>query len=219
MKFGDSTILLITILSVVIAGLGIGYMISGGLNDEHPSASAQNTYNLNLVVTTENWYNQSVGTQPAFFVLGANGLESSANITIPSFTKINLTIFNYDDGNGSLAPQYANVTGTVGGVETYFNNTMINSTQASSIAINGSATASSVPIALISHTFTITNKQGQVLVNIPVPLSSVVHATFYLNQSGSYLWQCEVNCGSGPTGWDGAMASPGWMCGYFNVEL
>lgn len=221
MKLTESTVLLVTVASVIVAGLAIGYMVSGALAEEHETnSSTQSAYDLNLVVTTNNYYNATVGAQPAYFVLGPSGPESSTNITLPAFTQIDLTIFNYDDGNGTLAPQYGNVTGTVGNVITYFNDTLMNSTYYNnSIAVNGSVTASSVPLDFIAHTFTITTTSGKVLVNIPVPISSVVHATFYINETGSFLWQCEVACGSGPTGWGGAMATPGWMAGYVYVKL
>jgi hypothetical protein len=35
---------------------------------------------------------------------------------------------------------------------------------------------------------------------------------------GTYTWQCETPCGSGPTGWGGAMATYGWMRGNFSVS-
>ncbi|EQD47830.1 hypothetical protein B1B_12147, partial [mine drainage metagenome] len=67
--------------------------------------------------------------------------------------------------------------------------------------------------------FTILSSTGSVLVNVPVPMSSVVHASFYINQTGTFNWQCEVDCGSGPTGWGGAMSTPGWMMGSVKVIL
>lgn len=220
MKITDNITLIVTVALVVAAGMGIGFMVTNSAANNHPSGSSS-AYDLNLVITTNNFFNNATGDQPAFYVLGSNGLVSSANISIPAFTQIDLTIFNYDNGNGSLySPQYANVTGTVGNTETYFNNTLMNSTDAtSSININGSITTHNVNPALIAHTFTILNAQGVPIVNIPVPVSSIVHAVFYINQTGSFTWQCEVNCGSGPTGWDGAMATPGWMTGFVNVTL
>ena len=220
MKLTDNVTLLVTVIMIVAAGIGVGFMITGSLGQNH-AASSSSVYDLNLVITTNNYYNNSTGDQPAYFVLGPNGLESSANISIPAFTLIDLTIFNYDNGSGNLSsPQYANVTGTVGNTETYFNNTMMNSTDATtSININGSITTHHVNETLIAHTFTILNSQGGTIVNIPVPVNSIVHAVFYINQTGSFTWQCEVNCGSGPTGWDGAMATPGWMTGFVNVTL
>jgi hypothetical protein len=220
MKLTNNVTLLVTVIMIVAAGIGVGFMITGSMGQNHASSSSS-VYDLNLVITTNNYYNNSTGYQPAYFVLGQNGLESSANISIPAFTLIDLTIFNYDNGNGSIgSPQYANVTGTVGGTETYFNNTLLNATDpANTININGSITAKSVPVALIAHTFTILSSTGSVLVNVPVPVSSVVHASFYINQTGTFLWQCQVACGSGPIGWDGAMATPGWMMGSIKVSL
>jgi heme/copper-type cytochrome/quinol oxidase subunit 2 len=220
MKLTNNVTLLVTVIMIVAAGIGVGFMITGSIGQNHGS-STSSVYDLNLVITTNNYYNNSTGDQPAYFVLGQNGLESSANISIPAFTLIDLTIFNYDNGNGSIAgPQYANVTGTVGGTETYFNNTLMNATDPSNtININGSITTKNVSESLVAHTFTILSTTGSVLVNVPVPVSSVVHALFYINQTGTFNWQCEVDCGSGPTGWGGAMATPGWMMGSIKVSL
>ena len=63
-------------------------------------------------MTTNNQYNSSVGDQPAFYILSGGKLLSTANITLPSNKKIDLTIINYDDGVGPVATQYDNVTGT-----------------------------------------------------------------------------------------------------------
>ncbi len=220
----SSAVAVAIVVTIAAGGLAAGLFV-GHFSSSPPieqtqvkSVSAASApYQLVLVITTNNFYNASVGYQPAFFVLSNGTLESSANITIPANTKIEVTIINYDDGNGTVAPIYANVTGTLNGKETIVNNTNVNSTYGNDqIVVNGSEQVSSVPVNNIAHTFTIQNG-SKVLLNIPIEPSSIVQATFELGP-GTYTWQCEVSCGSGPTGWDGAMNTAGWMSGTVTAE-
>jgi len=173
-------------------------------------------YVLTLVITTGNTYNGTVGEQPAYYVLGQNGLQSSANISLPAHRLIKLVIINYDDGNASLiSPSYANVNGTTGGTISFASNANVNSTQLSSgILIRGVQTVSAVPTDLIAHTFTIPSLG----LNVPIPLSSTVVATFTVDRTGTFIWFCMTTCGSGSNGLAGAMATPGWMTGSVTVS-
>lgn len=115
-----------------------------------------------------------------------------------------LTIQSFDDGTAPL-PQnspYQKVSGTVGGSE----------------LIDGKA-ATSVPNTQIAHTFTI----PALGLNVVIPAapkggSVTVTATFKTPKAGSFVWQCEAPCGTGPTGWGGAMITPGWMVGTITVK-
>ena len=218
--------IILTVIVVLIAagGLATGIFASH-LSSNTPVEQTQGNlstgssapFQLVLVITTNNFYNASVGYQPAYFVLQNGTLQSSANITIPANQKVELTVINYDNGNGTVSPIYANVTGTIIGKETIINNTNVNSTNGNSqINVNGGAVVSSVPVNNIAHTFTIQNGSN-IILNIPVVPSSVVQATFELSP-GVYTWQCEVSCGSGPTGWGGAMEAPGWMTGTLTAD-
>lgn len=182
------------------------------------SAPTSHSYDLNLLVTTNNFFNQSVGYQPAFYVLENGSLYSTASLNLPSNEEVNLTIINYDDGNGSVPPQFANVVGTSGNKITIINDTNVNSSQGSGgINVSGGSTVSEVPDSNIAHTFTILGTANKVVLNIPIVPSSVIFATFNVS-SGNYTWQCEVSCGSGPSGWQGAMDTPGWMAGAVQVS-
>ena len=174
-------------------------------------SQTQGPYSLTLVITTGNMYNSSVGDQPAYYVLTSHGLESSADISLPANRLIELTIVNYDDGNANLtSSSYANVQGTVNGTITYVNNDVVNSTQGQNgIAVKGSQIVSSVPPAQVAHTITIPSLG----INIPVPVSSTVTAFIKIDKAGTYTWLCETACGSGATGLEGAMSTPGWMTG------
>lgn len=175
------------------------------------SSQIQGPYSLTLVVTTGNTFNPTVGDQPAYYVLTAQGLQSSANISLPVNRLIELTIVNYDDGNANLtSPQYANVQGTVDGTITYVSDANTNSSQGSNgINVSGGQTVTSVPAEDIAHTFTIPSLG----INIPVPVSSTVTAFIKIDKAGTYTWICETACGSGDTGLEGAMSTSGWMTG------
>jgi hypothetical protein len=172
---------------------------------------------LTMVITTNNLYNSSVGTQPAFFVQGSNGLESSANITLPAHRLIEVIIMNFDSGNATfVGPQYENVTGTVNGTMTFYNNDAMNATQGpSGIVLQGAQTVSSLSpqLELLSHTFTVPSLG----LNIPIAAESTEVAYFTTGGPGSYTWLCESLCGSGANGLEGAMSTAGWMNGVLTV--
>ena len=223
---------------IVIGGVGIGAIYYHSVSSVSSTGLPQQT-SLTLVVTTENYYNNTSihHGQPAFFVLEPNGsLASAANLNLPSHKLISLTIVDYDSG---LVPNigstglsnnttYVKVIGTVGGVEYYYNNTNINSSLSNNvsnnISIRGGSVISQFPWVgnatggyNVAHTFTIISS-GSIILNMPTPGLSVVHANFYINQTGTYAWQCYVPCGELNDGWGGAMATAGWMTGQVTVS-
>ena len=58
------------------------------------SSQIEQPYQLTLVITTNNIFNSTVGDQPAYYVLTAHGLQSSANISLPVNRLNELTIVN-----------------------------------------------------------------------------------------------------------------------------
>jgi len=180
------------------------------------SATSSSPYVLTLVITTSNTFNSSVGQQPAYYVLGPNGLQSSANITLPANRMIEVVIMNYDQGNATpISSQYDNVSGTVNGTMSVISNNVVNSSEGpSGIVITGTQTVSSLPPALISHTFT----APQLNLNIPVAAETTVIAYFMTGGPGTYPWFCTTPCGAGSSGLAGAMETPGWMSGSIVVS-
>lgn len=175
------------------------------------ATNSSSPFVLTLVLTTNNVYNSTIGTQPAYFVLGPNGLESSANINLPANRLIKLIIVCYDNGSANLlVPVDNGVSGTVNGTILVASNNASDASQGpSSIVINGSQSLTYVPEDELAHTFSVPSLN----LNIPVPLSSTVVAYFTIPKPGTYLWLCETNCGSGPLGTLGAMSTMGWMTG------
>jgi plastocyanin len=163
------------------------------------------------VVTTSNVYNSTVGEQPAYYVLGPHGPESAASIALPAHGLIELVIICYDDGAANLtSSQYATVIGTQNNAVTVVSNTNVNSSQgAAGIQVSGGQSVSSLPANDTAHTFTI----PQLGINIPIAPSSTTVAYFTINQTGTFTWFCQTECGYGNKGLLGAMSTPGWMTG------
>lgn len=201
-------------LALVLGGLGAGIVVSGHGSGGVTTTTATTTvstanssepYVLKLVVATDSIFNSSAADQPAFFVVGPNGLESAASISLPAHRLIELVIVNYDDGNASLVQPNENVvSGTQGGTIFFASNDNINSTQGSSgIVVRGGQTVSTVPLDEVAHTFTV----PALNLNVPIPLSSTVVAYFTIDHAGSFVWYCFTACG------DSAMSTSGWMTG------
>ncbi|MCL4433382.1 MAG: hypothetical protein M1399_01205 [Actinobacteria bacterium] len=133
---------------------------------------------------------------------------SPADLAIPSNTTVVLTIYNYDNGTAPLSAGSL-FDKVEGGTET----------------VNGSP-VTSIPNANISHTFTVASLQ----LNVPIPAApsttgpggesepAVVTFTFHVTKAGTYTWQCEAPCGTGPTGMGGPMVTPGYMTGSLTVQ-
>jgi hypothetical protein len=179
-------------------------------------SNSSQPYSLTLVEIMENFWNSTSESQPAFFVLGSHGLESSANISLPTNRLIELTIVSYDTPTENTTTAESTVTGTVGG-----NMYLVNGTLASGMS-NDSATVlehwgrnvTSVSPSTLAHTFTV----QQLGINIPVVGGSTVMAYLYFTHPGTYTWICMTVCGLGNNGLAGAMTKPGWMTGTLNVK-
>ncbi len=229
MKANEIAVTFLIMIALAFAGIGVGY----GMGTTMPGSSSPGTststitvtasatssssanesspYVLTLVVSTNNIFNSTIGDQPAFYVLGPNGLESAASISLPAHRLIKLVIVDYDEGAANLTlPKYATAAGTQNNSVTVVSNDNVNSSQgAAGILVNGGETASSFNASEIAHTFTI----PQLGINIPIaPLSTVV-AYFTINQTGTFTWFCQTECGYGARGVLGAMSTPGWMTG------
>jgi heme/copper-type cytochrome/quinol oxidase subunit 2 len=239
----QNTAILAVIVILFIAGIGMGYIVgfSGiktgtaststytstvvsnatvtkSLTSEATTTVQNNSapYDLTLAITTQNTFNSTVGQQPAYYVVTPSGLVSSANISLPAHRLIKLVIICYDDGPAPLVfNNDVNVSGTQGNLESIVNNDNVNSSQGStSINITGGQVVSNVNMSDIAHTFTI----PQLGVNLPIPPSSTVTAYLTLNDTGTFQWFCQTECGFGTTGQLGAMDTPGWMTGDITVS-
>ncbi len=225
---------------VVVGGISVGAAYYGS-TISHPTSTAPTSTSLTLVIVPSGWYSNSTinHDQPAYLVLEPNGsLASSAYINLPAHQLITLKLIDYDSyglsqvigqTGTSNQSEYANFTGTIGDKGYMYNCTNVNVTlppsstgnvsipsglQVSNFPWQGNNTTGGYDVA---HTFTILSGSN-IVVNVPSPGMSVVTAQFYLNTTGTFVWQCFIPCGYGPDGWSGAMATSGWMTGTINVS-
>ncbi len=201
-------------VALVLSGFGAALAVGSGggtsvatttVTTTTTNSSSSSPFVITLVIATDSIFNSTAADQPAFFVLGQNGLQSSANISLPANRLIKLVIINYDDGNASLVvPADTAVSGTTDGTIFVASNDNINSSQgAGAIDVKGGESVTSVPADQVSHTFSVPSLH----LNIPIPVSSTVVAYFTVHQVGSFTWLCETLCG------DAAMSTKGWMTG------
>ncbi|MCF8565479.1 hypothetical protein LLE49_12205 [Alicyclobacillus tolerans] len=127
-----------------------------------------------------------------------------ANLTLPANADVTITVNSYDDGNAPIPSGDNKVTGTVDGTMT----------------VDGKS-VTSIPTKDVAHTITISS----IGLNIPIAVKtssekySATEFTFHTPSKPTTLdWQCMAACGSGSSGWQGAMATDGWMKGTFNVQ-
>ncbi len=117
---------------------------------------------------------------------------------------VKLVIHSYDDGSAPVLASFTKVKGTFGNAE----------------FVNGKK-MTAFKAADVAHTMTI--MAGNQQINVVVPVRSAkekfvtVTAEFKFAKAGKYNWQCEAACGSGKSGWMGAMMTNGWMRGTWNV--
>ena len=196
----------------VITAAGLGSYIATSTSQPSVTTIQQGgtAYRLTLIEPMNTGWNATTA-QPKFYVVGPGGLGSSASISLPVKTLIQVTIVSYDTPTPGSTDQQGRVSGTVSG--TVF---LINGTAASmsSMPEQWGQNVTSVPGAGLAHTFTI----PQLGVNVPVVGGDTEIAYIYFTTSGTYTWLCETPCGFGPTGSEGAMSAAGWMTGSITVS-
>ncbi len=131
------------------------------------------------------------------------------DFTVPAHSSVRVEIRCFDDGSASIPGSYSRVKGTLDG------------TMAVTSGTNGVLSSEKVQTVKvwdpkkIAHTLTVPD----IGLNIPVPPMSTVKFTFVTGAPGTHVWQCMSKCGSGSSGWGGAMASNGWMKGTMTVAV
>ncbi len=216
----EKTLYTLIMVVIIIGGISIGAAyyksVSEISSSTHSNGTQGGIYYITLLETMNNSMNNTM--QPRFFIVSNGYLLPATNISLPSHTLIALTVISYDTPTPGTPTTYSNVTGTVGNVITFINGTsatgmMVNASSSMQMMGNWEANVSSIPAGEIAHTITIT----QIGLNIPIEGGFTEIAKFYVNSTGSYTWQCMSPCGTGSSGWGGAMATPGWMTGTFYI--
>lgn len=164
------------------------------------ASSGQRTGHLYLVIATP----KMLGTDdmPAYI---------PAYASVPSSATVRVEIVNFDDATpltGGLT-QFARVTGTIGNRITV---SPLDPTAPNTVAPGQSFTA--LDPENVSHTFTVAGLG----INVPVAPKARTIFTIQTPEAGSYSWRCNDPCGTGASGWGGAMSKAGYMTGKLTVE-
>ena len=195
--------------TIATAGLGaLGIFIVGSLGwDAAQMAAAASpprtvstvvqggTPHIYLTVATPDMLQSEVG--PAFM---------PSNFTLPAHSDVTITVINFDDPTAlpAASRQYAIAEGIRGQLS------IQSMDPADPNKVAPTRTADRLdPTTGVSHTFTIA-KLG---LSVPIAPSAKTTFTFHTGAAGTYTWQCMDPCGTGPTGWGGAMAAKGYMSG------
>jgi hypothetical protein len=141
--------------------------------------------------------------------IGPTVLPSHA--TVPAFSEVTVTIINFDDATPLTGyyKRYAAATNIHGAVSSQ----PIDTTNPNAVGKSPAQTYTSVDPNLVSHTFTIPSLG----LNVPILAKSRTTFTFYTGAAGTFEWHCEDPCGTGPSGWSGAMSTLGYMGGELTV--
>jgi hypothetical protein len=129
-----------------------------------------------------------------------------SNIAWPADTTIDVTIVNFDDATAlpASATAYATARGIIGKMTI----TPLDAGNPNAAAPATQATSLD-PANGVSHTFTIAGLG----VNVPLAPKATTTFRFHTGGAGTYEWRCMDPCGSGDTGWGGAMDAKGYMSG------
>jgi hypothetical protein len=133
-----------------------------------------------------------------------------SNLTLPAHSTVRIRITNFDDATAQKPAKYAHVWGTVG------NTVQVQKMMAVSMPnmLSKARTVDALPAATqVSHTFT---SDGMHL-NVPVLPAGVTTFVIKTGAPGHYTFQCMNPCGTGKTGWGGAMSKKGEMSGTITV--
>jgi hypothetical protein len=195
--------------SIATAGLGaLGIFIVGSLGwDAAQMAAAASPPKAAATVVqggTPHIY-LTIAT-PDMLVTEVGPAVMPSSFTFPAHSDVILTVTNFDDATALPAgsEQYAIAEGTSGPLSIQSMDPADPNAAVTTRTVDRLDSATGV-----SHTFTIA-KLG---LNVPIAPKSRTTFTFHTGAAGSYDWQCMDPCGSGPTGWDGAMSTKGYMIG------
>ncbi len=137
---------------------------------------------------------------------------------LPAFTKVHVTVYEYDSGSPLRNQQWGQVQGTVGG------NAVLNGspfTTFNSYSGNGVAHTFAVPAMGVSVPLVGVSATANVCGSSPCHFNSAHNIetfTFKTGAPGSYNWQCFVPCGLGYLyGNGGPMSTQNYMGGELEV--
>lgn len=131
--------------------------------------------------------------------------------TVPAFSEVTVTIINFDTATPltGVYKRYATASGIVGTVASQ----PIDTKNPNAAGKAPAQTYTAVDPNLVAHTFTIPTLG----LNVPILATSRTTFTFRTGAAGTFAWHCQDPCGTGPSGWSGAMSTLGYMGGELTV--
>jgi hypothetical protein len=122
-----------------------------------------------------------------------------------------VTVANFDGATPltGAGERYAKATGIAGSLSCR----TLDPANPNAQATGAAQTSKSVDPSLVSHTFTV----ADLGLNVPICAMCQTSFTFFSGAPGTFTWRCMDPCGTGPSGWDGAMATDGYMSGHITV--
>lgn len=195
-----------TIATAGLAALGIFIVGSLGWDAAQMAAAASppkavstvvqgGTPHIYLMIATPDMLQSDVG--PAMV---------PSNFSLPAHSDVTITVTNFDDATAlpATAQEFAVAEGTAGPITVQ----AMDPTNPNLAGVTRTVDRLDATTG-VSHTFTI----AALGVNVPIAPKSKTTFTFHTGAAGPLVWQCMDPCGSGPTGWGGAMATKGYMTG------
>jgi hypothetical protein len=156
----------------------------------------------------------------SYLVMGPDGhWVHSTQWELPAYTRVNVTLYEYDSGGSLRNEVWGLVRGTIGG--DYLLNGKAVSLLNSSVG-NGVAHTFSVPAMGVNVPLWGVNGNAKNFCNVaPCQLSeahNVIQFSFVTGHPGQYRWQCFIPCGLGYlAGNGGPMDTLGYMAGFLKV--
>jgi hypothetical protein len=134
-----------------------------------------------------------------------------SKVTVPANTDVTVTIINFDDST-PLTGRYISFA-TASGINGKFTTQGMDPADPNGPPTSPAQTVSAIDPNVVSHTFTIPSLK----LNVPLMPKSNTTFTFRTGAPGIYEWHCQDPCGTGPSGWSGAMSQQGFMGGRLTV--
>ena len=206
--------LVVTVLAVVLAGLGVSVAAVAGVADGVRAAAGQLTSATAATppgtrTVTESMEILTGTVQHQRHIVTAHGagfgpMYTHAYWSVHVGDTVILRITSYDTGTAPLTGSqmmFDRVEGTLGGTET----------------VDGRPVRA-VANEDVAHTFTVVGLG----LNLPIPVAPAggtvtVEARFVARRAGDFVWQCYAPCGSGAGSMGGPMSTMGWMEGKVQV--
>lgn len=191
----DQLLVGVAAAALLFAGI-LSYVVMTRASASTPTAAPHGPFVVNLTITTGAGPN---GTWPAYI---------PSEVKVPADALVEIRIVNLDTST-TIPEPWNEVKGTVGGTMSVAPLDLGNPNHPGTAAV-----VRTVDPAKVAHTFSVT----ALGISVPIEPKSLTTFDIRTGHAGAYAFRCFDPCGYGSTGWNGAMATPGYMEGTFVVR-